>query len=70
MQVYQSLSRDSQLFASFLEKRFLNAYDSNSFETLTTKLLTLNVVVEWLKLLLHILDVPASNIGPDTGYPD
>jgi hypothetical protein len=53
-----------------LEKLFLNAYYANSFETLTTKLLTLNVVIEWLKLLLRILDAPASNIGPDTGYPD
>jgi hypothetical protein len=29
-----------------------------------------NVVVEWLTLLLRIREVPGSNLGPDTGYPD
>jgi hypothetical protein len=29
-----------------------------------------NVVVKWLILLLHILEVSGSNIGPETGYPD
>jgi hypothetical protein len=29
-----------------------------------------NVVVEWLTLLLRIRKVPASNLGPETGYPD
>jgi hypothetical protein len=29
-----------------------------------------NVVVEWLTPLLHIRDVPGSNLGPETGYPD
>jgi hypothetical protein len=28
------------------------------------------VVVEWLKLLLHNREVPGSNLGPETGYPD
>jgi hypothetical protein len=28
-----------------------------------------NVVVEWLTLLLHICEVPGSNLGQDTGYP-
>jgi hypothetical protein len=31
---------------------------------------TPNVVVEWLKHLLHILEVPDSNLGLRTGYPD
>jgi hypothetical protein len=29
-----------------------------------------NVVVEWLTFLLHIKEVPGSNFGPETGYPD
>jgi hypothetical protein len=29
-----------------------------------------NVVVEWLKLLLRILEVPGKNLGPETGYRD
>jgi hypothetical protein len=29
---------------------------------------TLNVVVEWLGLLIRVLEVPGSNLGPDTGY--
>jgi hypothetical protein len=29
-----------------------------------------NVVVERLTLLLHIREVPGSNLGPKTGYPD
>jgi hypothetical protein len=29
-----------------------------------------NVAVEWLTLLLSILEVPGSNIGPETGYPE
>jgi hypothetical protein len=29
-----------------------------------------NVVVEWLALLLCIREVPDSNLGPETGYPD
>jgi hypothetical protein len=28
-----------------------------------------NVVVDWLKLLLHIPEVPGSKLGPETGYP-
>jgi hypothetical protein len=31
---------------------------------------TPNVVVEWLTLMLRIKEVPASNPGPETGYPD
>jgi hypothetical protein len=27
-------------------------------------------VIEWLTLLLRILEVPVSNLGPETGYPD
>jgi hypothetical protein len=30
----------------------------------------LNVVVEWLALLLPIREVPGSNLGPETGCPD
>jgi hypothetical protein len=29
-----------------------------------------NVMVEWLALLLRIREVPGSNLGPETGYPD
>jgi hypothetical protein len=29
-----------------------------------------NVVAEWLTLLLHIWEVPGSNICLETGYPD
>jgi hypothetical protein len=29
-----------------------------------------NVVVEWLAFLLRIREVPGSNLGPETGYPD
>jgi hypothetical protein len=32
--------------------------------------LALNVMVEWLPHLLHTLDVPGSNLGPEAGYPD
>jgi hypothetical protein len=28
-----------------------------------------NDVVEWLKLLLRIREVPGSNLGTQTGYP-
>jgi hypothetical protein len=28
----------------------------------------LNIMVEWLTLLLHIQEVPSSNLGPETGY--
>jgi hypothetical protein len=28
------------------------------------------VVVEWLALLLRMLEVPGSHLGPDIGYPD
>jgi hypothetical protein len=30
----------------------------------------LNVVVERLMLLLHIQEIPGSNLGPETSYPD
>jgi hypothetical protein len=30
----------------------------------------LNIVVEWLTLLLCIQEVLGSNLGPETGYPD
>jgi hypothetical protein len=29
-----------------------------------------NIVVKWLTLLLHNQEVPGSNIGSETGYPD
>jgi hypothetical protein len=29
-----------------------------------------SIVVEWLALLLCIRDVPGSNLGPETGYPE
>jgi hypothetical protein len=28
-----------------------------------------NVVFMWLTLLIHIWEVPGSNLGPETGYP-
>jgi hypothetical protein len=31
---------------------------------------TPNVMVEWLTLLFRIREVPGSNLGPETGYPD
>jgi hypothetical protein len=31
---------------------------------------TLNSIVNWLPLLLHIQDVPTSNHSVETGYPD
>jgi hypothetical protein len=27
-------------------------------------------VIEWLTILLHILEVPLSNLGPETGCTD
>jgi hypothetical protein len=30
----------------------------------------LNIVVEWLTLLLCIQEVLGSNLGPETSYPD
>jgi hypothetical protein len=30
----------------------------------------LNIVVEWLTLLLRVREVSASILGPETGYPD
>jgi hypothetical protein len=32
--------------------------------------MTLNVVVEWLTLLLRIREVPFSNLDTETGYSD
>jgi hypothetical protein len=29
-----------------------------------------NIMVEWLTLLLHIREVPVSNLCPDTNYLD
>jgi hypothetical protein len=29
-----------------------------------------NITVEWLILLFHVLEVPGSNIGPESGYSD
>jgi hypothetical protein len=31
---------------------------------------TANVVVEWLKFLIRIREIPGSNPGPETVYPD
>jgi hypothetical protein len=31
---------------------------------------TPNVMAEWLTLLSHIRDVPGSNLGRETGYPE
>jgi hypothetical protein len=31
---------------------------------------TPNVVIEWLTLLLRIWEVPSSNLGSETGYPE
>jgi hypothetical protein len=30
----------------------------------------MNVVVEWLTLLIHIPEISGSNLGRDIGYPD
>jgi hypothetical protein len=30
----------------------------------------LNIMVEWLTLLLHLQEVPGSNLGLETSYPD
>jgi hypothetical protein len=30
----------------------------------------LNIMVEWLTLLLRILELPDSNLGPETSHPD
>jgi hypothetical protein len=30
----------------------------------------LNVMIEWLTLIIHIPEVPGSNFSPETGYPD
>jgi hypothetical protein len=32
--------------------------------------ISIYIVVEWSTLLLHIEDVPGSNLGPETGHPD
>jgi hypothetical protein len=46
-------------------------YDNNTLSTsLSKSSLSSNVMVEWLTLQLHILEVPGSNLGPETGYPD
>jgi hypothetical protein len=29
-----------------------------------------NVVVEWLALLIRIREVPGSDLSPESGYPD
>jgi hypothetical protein len=41
-------------------------------ENLLTKSIphTPNIVAEWVATLLCIWDVPGSNLGPETGYPD
>jgi hypothetical protein len=33
-----------------------------------TEFKTLNVMVEWLTLLLHIKEVPGSNLSPQTSF--
>jgi hypothetical protein len=33
-------------------------------------LVHVNGAAEWLTLLLHVLGVPASNLSPETSYPD
>jgi hypothetical protein len=40
------------------------------FTTASTNLNERNVVAEWLALLLHIRDVPGSNLGPKTEYSE
>jgi hypothetical protein len=40
------------------------------FTVVKTSNLVSNVVVKWLTLVLRIRDVPGSNLGPETGYPD
>jgi hypothetical protein len=32
--------------------------------------MTPNIVVDWLRLLLHIHEVPILDLGPKTGYLD
>jgi hypothetical protein len=34
------------------------------------KIPVLNVMIEWLTILLRIREVPGSNFGQETGYPD
>jgi hypothetical protein len=36
----------------------------------TIKTFSKNVVVEWITLLFRIREVPCSNLGPETGYPE
>jgi hypothetical protein len=32
--------------------------------------LAAEIIVEWLRLLHHILEVSSLNLGPETGYPE
>jgi hypothetical protein len=45
-------------------------YDNTLSTSFPKSSLSSNVMVEWLTLHLHILEVPGSNLGPETGYPD
>jgi hypothetical protein len=51
----------------FLGKKFVKCAVLDLFNL---KFLLPNFVVEWLTLLLRIREVPRSNLGPETGYPD
>jgi hypothetical protein len=48
------------------ENTFIGLEIENPFVTK----LTPNVLAEWLARLLHTVDVPGSNLVPETGYPD
>jgi hypothetical protein len=41
-----------------------------SEEQTSIRIETPNVMVEWLALLPHVREVPGSDLGPETGYPE
>jgi hypothetical protein len=36
----------------------------------STTHVTLNIMVEWLSLFIHIRELVGSNLDPETGYPE
>jgi hypothetical protein len=51
-------------------KRFGRNYKHKSSANYPVPKIEPNVVVELLKLLFRILEVPVSNLGPEARYPD
>jgi hypothetical protein len=57
-------------------KSLINRFDDKPFSTQEIIFIALipmlwpNVVMEWLTPLICIRDIPGSNHGPETGYPD